>query len=219
MAIKLEKNKGISLKKADKGIGYIRVGLGWDAKIVVKERVEKRALFGLMSTGKYEIRERQIDKDVDIDASIFLYNSNKNPVGECSYRNKTVTMNGRTLIRHSGDNRTGSAKGDDETIEVFLEEMLNTPVHYAYVVLNVFSPEIDFEAIRNAYVNIYDKAGTKLAEYNLTDDYTHKNGVIAAKLVKHIDQSGNKSWEFVALGDGLDNAERLDKIINRAINY
>lgn len=219
MAIRLEKNKGISLKKADKGIEYIRVGLGWDPQFTIKKKVEKKALFGLVGTGQYEIKKEKINANIDIDASIFLYNENKRPIGECSYRNKTVTNKGKVSIKHSGDNRSGGDKGDDETIEVFLDELLNSPAHYAYVVLNVYEPNIDFDAVSNAYVNVYDKNGVTLAEYNLTDNYEDKNGVIAAKLVKHTDPSGNMSWEFVALGDGLDNADRLDKIIKRAINY
>lgn len=219
MAIKLEKNKAISLKKADKGLEYLRVGLGWDAKILQEYKVEKKKLFGLVGTGEYEVKTREVNMDVDIDATILLYDDKKKPIGECSYRNLRATIGGKVLIQHSGDCQTGGIKGDDETIEMFLDNMLDTHVHYAYVVLNIYAPDINFDVIQNAYVNLYDNEYNTLANFNLTENYAGKNGVIAAKLVKHVDQSNNKSWEFVALGDGIEDAERIDFIVKRAINY
>lgn len=101
MSISLSKGGNISLSKESPGIKQIRIGLGWDPRV---------------TTGK----------DFDLDASVFLVNSE----GKCRSDKDFIFYNNlkstEGSVEHTGDNLTGEGDGDDEVIKVDLSRYLLT---------------------------------------------------------------------------------------------
>ena len=64
-------------------------------------------------------------------------------------------------IVHSGDNRTGEGDGDDESIQVNLEQLPAGVKHLVFTV-NSFTGQ-NFEAVENAYCRIVDEVSGKEA--------------------------------------------------------
>jgi len=221
MAIKLEKKAGIKLTKNDEGLKLIKLGLGWDESkgyIEVPREVTETTGgflgFGSKTTTKTVMEKKRIG-DIDLDATILAF-KNGSFVTECSYRNKTVSHNGQTLIKHSGDDTTGGSnkKGDDETINVFLSK-IGDYADTLYLVLNVFGAKgkgQTLDMVQNAYVKVYGEDNEELACFNLSENYKEKTGSIVGKAIV-----SNGEWEFVALGDGVDvkDIDDLKKISSR----
>lgn len=199
--INLKKNKTISLSKGNKGLDYVRVGLGWDSKISIP------------ITNKIKIPV-PFEVDVDIDATVLVYSNNDKFLGECSFRNLDLYNKRSKLIHHHGDERVGGKKGDNEVIDIYLNEMSQTEAAKAYIVLNIFSPQIiSFNWIRKAYIKLYDGSNKELASYDLYEDYGSKNGIIVAKLEKK-----NGAWNITPLGDGVKTSG-INQLKQQAIQY
>jgi tellurium resistance protein TerD len=219
MAISLlKKNEGIKLTKNDEGLKQIKLGLGWDESKgyieiprEVKETTGGFLGFGSKITTKI-VMERKSIGAIDLDATILAF-KNGRFITECSYRNKTVINNGKTLIKHSGDDTTGGSnrKGDDETINVFLSK-IEDYADTLYLVLNIFGAKgkgQTLDMVQNAYVKVYCEDNDELAYFNLTENYKGKTGSVVGKAIKN-----SNEWEFVALGDGVDvrDIDELKKI-------
>lgn len=178
MAINLGKGQSINLTKADGGtLQRVRMGLGWDAKIV-----EKRGLFGGV---------KQIQKDIDLDASALLCDANGPQ--EIVYFGQLRSRDGSVI--HTGDNRTGAGDGDDESIMVDLPA-LPAWVQHVYFVVNSYSGET-FAEIDNAFVRVVDSlAGDQeLARFALS-----ANGPFTALLMARVSRTA-QGWAFTAIGD------------------
>ena len=64
--------------------------------------------------------------------------------------------------------------------------------------------------IRNAFIHIIDtQSRRELCRYNLTDDFSGCTGLVVGEL----DRNGGR-WEFTAVGRGVKEASRLDRLIN-----
>ena len=64
--------------------------------------------------------------------------------------------------------------------------------------------------IRNAFIRIVDTNGNKeLCRFSLTDDYSGMTGLIVGEIYRH-----DGEWKFNAVGQGVKEASRLDKLIN-----
>jgi stress response protein SCP2 len=223
MAISLKKNSGIKLTKdGNEGLKQIKLGLGWDESKgyieiprEVKETTGGFLGFGSKTTTKIVMEKKRFG-DIDLDATILAF-KNGRFVKECSYRNKTVSYNGQTIIKHSGDDTTGGSnkKGDDETINVFLSKM-GDYAEALYLVLNIFGAKgkgQTLDMVQNAYVKVYGENNEELAYFNLSENYKDKTGSIVGKAVL-----ANGEWEFVALGDGVD-VKDIDELIRISNRY
>lgn len=95
----MHKGDEVSLNQLDPGLHRVIVGLGWDAPPEHEGFV------------------------VDIDASAFILNRDGRVRQDTDFvfYNNLTTENG--ALNHLGDNTSGSAEGDDERIEVKIEEM------------------------------------------------------------------------------------------------
>ena len=175
MAISLSKNQTISLEKeAGTGLKKIRMGLGWDP-------VKPSGFFAKLLSS---------DAAIDLDASCILLDSAKQPLDLVWFR-QLKSKDGS--IVHSGDNRTGEGDGDDESIQVNLEQLPAGVKHLVFTV-NSFTGQ-NFEAVENAYCRIVDElTGKELARFNLSDKGRH-TGVVMAYISRTA-----AGWDLTAIG-------------------
>ncbi|MFI8375971.1 TerD family protein [Pseudomonas helleri] len=175
MAISLSKNQTISLEKeAGTGLKKIRMGLGWDP-------VKPSGFFAKLLNS---------DTAIDLDASCILLDSSKQPLDLVWFRQ--LKSNDGSIV-HSGDNRTGEGDGDDESIQVNLEQLPAGVKHLVFTV-NSFTGQ-NFESVENAYCRIVDEvSGKELARFNLSDKGRH-TGVVMAYLSRT-----SAGWDLTAVG-------------------
>jgi len=175
MAISLSKNQTISLEKeAGTGLKKIRMGLGWDP-------VKPSGFFAKLLNS---------DTAIDLDASCIVLDSSKQLLDLVWFR-ELKSKDGS--IVHSGDNRTGEGDGDDESIQVNLEQLPSGVKHLVFTV-NSFTGQ-NFESVENAYCRIVDEVtGKELARFNLSDKGRH-TGVVMAYLSRTA-----AGWDLTAIG-------------------
>ena len=191
MAITLEKNKTLSLKKVSSAIAQITLGLGWDPA-----SAKKGGFFsGLLGGG---------GGDIDLDASLILLDANRNVVDKVWFRK--LKSNCGSVI-HTGDNRTGHGDGDDEQIRVNLERLPNN-VEYIVATVNSFTGQT-FNDVENCYCRITDQNNQELVKYSLKEQSGHK-AVIIASMARN-----GGDWEFKALGE-FSSGQTVDALIPQA---
>lgn len=175
MAISLSKNQTISLEKeAGAALKKIRMGLGWDP-------VKPSGFFARLLNS---------DTAIDLDASCILLDTARQPL-ELVWFRELKSSDGS--IVHTGDNRTGEGAGDDESIQVNLEQLPAGVQHLVFTV-NSFTGQ-NFEAVENAYCRIVDElTGKELARFNLSDKGRH-TGVVMACLSRT-----SSGWDLTAIG-------------------
>ena len=175
MALSLTKGGNLSLTKEAPGMTKVLVGLGWDAR----------------STDGTEF---------DLDASAFLLGANGKVAddshfifyGQLSFPNGSVV--------HQGDNLTGDGDGDDEVIEVDIQ---NVPANVQKISFTVSIHEAaarrqTFGMVDNAFIRVVNKAdGKELARYDLTEDGSTETAMIFGELYRH-----GGDWKFRAVGQG-----------------
>ncbi|MFD2641340.1 TerD family protein [Pseudomonas japonica] len=176
MALTLSKNQSISLEKAaGSGLAAISLGLGWDP-------AQPTGFFSKMLGGG--------NKQIDLDASCILLDSNLKPIDLVWFR-QLSSRDG--AIRHSGDNLTGEGDGDDEVIHVDLRRLPASTQHLVFTV-NSFRGQT-FAQVENAYCRILDKNGNQeLARFDLAEKGRH-TGVVMASLSRT-----GADWTFKAIG-------------------
>ncbi|TDD29092.1 TerD family protein [Actinomadura sp. KC06] len=173
MSISLQKGQKVSLTKPGGGtLTRVRMGLGWDA-------VAKKGLFG---KGKA--------RNIDLDASCLLFDGSGNLADQVWFR-QLRSKDGS--VQHTGDNLTGAGEGDDEVINVDLQ---NVPANVTQLVftVNSFTGQ-DFTQIANAFCRLVDEStGQEIARYDLTGAGQH-NAQIMAKVSRDGD-----GWSMTAIG-------------------
>ena len=201
MAVNLVKGQKVNLVKESAGLRRIRVGLGWD------EAQPQKGIFASLFSMK--------PADIDCDASVILCGENGRVIGRsiadcCVYFGNLRHASG--AIVHAGDNLTGSGDGDDEQIHVDLAALPAEVAKLVFVV-NIYDANVrrqHFGMIRNAYIRIVDARNEReLCRYSLTDDFVGMTGLIVGEMAR----SGSQ-WEFEAVGRGVRDASRLDKLIS-----
>jgi len=190
MAISLSKNQTISLEKeAGTGLKKIRMGLGWDP-------VKPSGVFAKLLNS---------DTAIDLDASCIVLDSSKQLLDLVWFR-ELKSKDGS--IVHSGDNRTGEGDGDDESIQVNLEQLPSGVKHLVFTV-NSFTGQ-NFESVENAYCRIVDEVtGKELARFNLSDKGRH-TGVVMAYLSRTA-----AGWDLTAIGT-VANGRTAQDLANEA---
>jgi tellurium resistance protein TerD len=180
MTINLSKGERISLEKVAPGLIQIFIGLGWDINVT--------------DTGG----------DFDIDASIFLLDSNDKLISDqhfIFYNNPKSPDPGHS-IQQRGDNRTGAGEGDDEIVDVNLKSI---PPEVVKMALTVTIHEADkrhqnFGQVSNAFVRIVNCANEEeIIRYDLTEDFSVETALIMAELY-HKDGE----WRMNAVGAGYE---------------
>lgn len=173
MGISLTKGQGISLTKSAPGLSVVAMGLGWDV-------AKKKGFFGGLKDGD----------PIDLDASCLMFDADGTLIDTVWFK-QLQSRDGSVL--HTGDNRTGAGDGDDEVINVRLNDV---PPGIACLVFTVNSfTGIDFTKIENAFCRAVNNAnGAELARFDLSNAGPHTAQVMA-KLIRK-----DGGWDFVAIG-------------------
>jgi tellurium resistance protein TerD len=176
LAITLSKGQKVDLTKTNPGLSKVMIGLGWD-------------------TNKYDG-----GNDFDLDASIFLLDSN----GKCSSEKDFVFYNqligGNGSVEHTGDNLTGEGAGDDEQVKVNLSSV-PAAVEKISFVITIHDAEArnqNFGQVSNAFVRIVNEdSKEEIIRYDLGEDFSIETAIIVGELYRH-----NGEWKFSAIGSG-----------------
>jgi tellurium resistance protein TerZ len=129
--------------------------------------------------------------DVDLDVSAIVFDD-KGDHELCAVFSSKRTAPGITL---SGDNLTGQGDGDDETIDINLDE-LKPEARQIYFALGVFTQKICLSDLTACHCRVVDKtSGTELVRYNTCDMEAHP-GLILGRLYK----DSKNQWHYQKIG-------------------
>lgn len=189
MAINLSKGQRISLEKVAPGLKQIFVGLGWDINVT--------------DTGG----------DFDIDASVFLLDSNEKLISDQHFifYNNPNSPDSEQSVKQLGDNRTGAGEGDDETIDINLKAV---PTEVDKIVLTVTIHEADqrqqnFGQVSNAFVRVVNcENEQEIVRYDLTEDFSIETALIMTEFYRK-----DGEWRMNAVGAGYEGG--LPALVNR----
>lgn len=196
MGINLQKGQKIDLTKGGGGLRQVMVGLGWD------EAEQPRGFFAPKP------------QPIDCDASAILCGANGRIVGNdisqcCVYFGNLRHPSG--AIVHQGDNLTGEGDGDDEQIMVNLP-MVPSQVDKIVFVVNIYDARKrnqHFGLIRNAFIRLVDMDHhTEICRFNLSENYNNMTGLVVGEIYRK-----NGQWKFNAIGQPVQEASRLDSLI------
>ena len=189
MPINLSKGERISLEKVSPGLVEIYVGLGWDINVT--------------DTGA----------DFDIDASIFLLDSNEKLISDKHFifYNNQNSPDAEQSIQLKGDNLTGAGEGDDEIIDI---NLTTVPPEVAKAALVVTIHEADkriqnFGQVSNAFVRVVNcQNEEEIIRYDLTEDFSVETAIIMAELYRK-----DGEWRMNAVGAGYEGG--LQALVDR----
>lgn len=174
MSINLSKGQQISLSKDDgSSLTSVRMGLGWQA-------APRKGFLAKLAGGS----------EIDLDASAVLFASGQ--PADVVYFQHLTSDDG--AVRHTGDNLTGGAGGDDEAI---LVDLARIPAHIDQIVftVNSFTGQT-FAEVQNAFCRLVDETtGAELARYTLTGGGKH-----TAQIMAKVYRSGS-GWQMKAIGE------------------
>ena len=171
--LNLNKNDILDLTKRNPGLKKVSLGAGWD------------------------IANNGLDYDLDIAAFLLDSNNKFNTVSNIIFFNNKESQG----ISLAGDNRTGAGEGDDEVININLEE-INPNIAKIVFVVTIHEAQAKrqtFGMVENSYVRLVDLENNKreICRFNLKENGSTVTSVIFAELYK---QSGE--WQFKAIGEG-----------------
>ncbi|KMM35826.1 TerD family protein [Guptibacillus hwajinpoensis] len=178
MAVSLSKGQKVDLTKTNPGLSKVIVGLGWD-------------------TNKYDG-----GNDFDLDASVFLLDSNGKCASDKDFVFYNQTEGGGGSVVHTGDNRTGEGAGDDEQVKVNLKDVPSAVEKVSFVITihDAEARNQNFGQVSNAFVRIVSEdSNEELIRYDLGEDFSIETAIIVGELYRH-----NGEWKFSAVGSGYE---------------
>lgn len=204
MAINLQKGQKINLTKGGGGLRNVMVGLGWDEAAPAKGTGFFGSLFGSQQT-----------QAIDCDASVILCGANgkivSEKISECCVYFKNLRHSSGAII-HQGDNLTGAGDGDDEQIFVDIQKVPSNIEKMVFVV-NIYEArdrKQHFGMIRNAFIRLVDMdTKAEICRFNLSENYNNMTGLVVGEIYRR-----NGEWKFNAIGQPVQEASRLDALIN-----
>ena len=171
-------NKGdeVRISEIDPSLKRVIIGLGWD------------------------VPEEQDGFPVDIDASAFLLGRDGRVRQDTDFifYNNLETEDG--AIKHLGDNISGEGEGDDEKIEIRLDDLPFDIERIAFSVTmhNAEERRQNFGVVSNAYIRIVNEdTNTELARFDLSEDASEDNAMLFGELARE-----GAGWKFKAVGLG-----------------
>lgn len=181
MAINLTKGSSINLNKQAPSLRRVRVGLGW------------------------EVASTQPAVDLDVSAFVCKLTTQNEPKllseQHFVFFNNPKTPNGS--VTHSGDNRTGAASGDDETLMVDLLRLEPEIREISFVVTihEAASRNHSFGLLREAYIKLYnDETGELLCQYDLDAEFSNETALQVGSIIRNT----QGEFEFHAIGAGYN---------------
>ncbi len=204
MALNLEKGQKINLTNGgDKSFRHVMVGLGWDEAIPV----QRNGFLGSLTSSQQQ-------QTIDCDASVILCGENGKIVSDkveeycVSFRNLKHSSG---AIIHHGDNLTGEGDGDDEQIQVDLQNVPSDIAKMVFVV-NIYAARErrqHFGMIRNAFIRLVDMdTNEEICRFNLSGDYSDMTGLVVGEIYRK-----DGEWKFNATGQPVREASRLESLI------
>ena len=171
--LNLNKNDILDLTKRNPGLKKVSLGAGWD------------------------IANNGLDYDLDIAAFLLDSNNKFNTVSNIIFFNNKESQG----ISLAGDNRTGAGEGDDEVININLEE-INPNIAKIVFVVTIHEAQAKrqtFGMVENSYVRLVDLENNKreICRFNLKENGSTATSVIFAEL----NRKGSE-WQFKAIGGG-----------------
>ena len=171
--LNLNKNDILDLTKRNPGLKKVSLGAGWD------------------------IANNGLDYDLDIAAFLLDSNNKFNTVSNIIFFNNKESQG----ISLAGDNRTGAGEGDDEVININLEE-INPNIAKIVFVVTIHEAQAKrqtFGMVENSYVRLVDLENNKreICRFNLKENGSTVTSVIFSELYKQ-----NGEWQFKAIGEG-----------------
>lgn len=171
--VRLKKGQKMSLSQMNPNLSEIQVCLGWDVS----------------------------NQACDLDASAFMLGADNKVVGDdwFVFYGQPVSPDGS--IVHQGDSYDGSAVGDDEIIDVKLNQINPAVQRIAFVVTinEALERRLNFSMVSNAYVRVVDKStGNELVKFMLTDYFAN----VTSMVVGEVYNKGGQ-WRFNPVGNGF----------------
>ena len=164
----------LNLTKKNPGLKKVILGAGWDVAT--------------------------IGQDFDLDIAAFLLNANgkvQNIPDDVIFFNNKEGQG----ISLAGDNRTGAGEGDDETINIDLENINPNIAKIVFVVTihEAMAKRQTFGMINNSYVRLIDldQNEKEICRFNLKENGSTATSVIFAELYRN-----GSEWQFKAVGEG-----------------
>lgn len=176
MAISLSKGGNVNLSKEAPSLTNVLLGLGWQARTTDGKPFDLDvSAFLLSASGK-----------VRSDADFIFYNNLKSVDGS---------------VAHTGDNKTGDADGDDESVKVNLATVPSDVDKIAFTATIHDGEDLrqNFGSVSNAYIRVVDEStGKELARYDLSEDASVETAMIFGELYRN-----GGDWKFRAVGQGF----------------
>lgn len=191
MAVNLVKGGRIDLQKAVPNLKKVRIGISWN---------ENKFNTG----GSY---------DIDVSAFGLVHNA----AGEAKLKSEEYFVFYNQLatpakeIVHSGDNRTGTGSGDDETIIIDVEKAMAILDEISFVITihDAIAKKQNFGQIQNSNVNVYnDEDGSIIATYNLEESFSNETALQLGSLYKN--PEGHMAFRAVGQGFNIGLAEFVE---------
>lgn len=174
--LNLTKGSILDLTKNTPSLKNIVVGCGWDVNTSGKD-------------------------NFDLDISAFLLDKNHRIT---DHTTQVVYFNQMTQtgIYLEGDNLTGAGDGDDERINISLEDIPNNieEIIFNVNIFDAMKKKQTFGMIKNSYIRLLDKDNDEkeLCRFELREHASNSTAVIFAKLFR-----STNGWSFEAIGDNL----------------
>ncbi len=194
--ITLVKGQKIDLKKSNgSSLTNMCLGLNWGM-------IETKGFFGGVSK-----------ESVDLDASCAIFDSGKNLL-DVVYFGQKLSKDG--AIKHSGDDLSGDADGDDGTDnEILMVDLLKVSPQADQIVfiLNSYKGQ-DFATIPYARIRIFEgdfqKVNNVVAQLDIAKDkkFSGYVSMVMGKLYKR-----NNEWKFSAIGEPTTDKRLQDTIV------
>lgn len=188
MVVNLSKGGNISLAKAAPAINHARIGLGWDA------RSTDGAPF-------------------DLDASAFMCGADGRAISDQHFVFYNQLQDAAGSVVHQGDNRTGAGDGDDEAIDIFLDQV-PAAVETISIVVSIDQATArrqNFGMVSNAYVRLFDaenQTDETTILFELNEDASTEAAIHFADLYRR-----GGEWKFRAVGQGWADATDLAAVV------
>ena len=176
MAVSLTKGQRVLLTKDRPSLQKVLIGLSWDAN-----RYDGEA-------------------DFDLDLSAFLCGEDGKCAKETDFVFYGQLRHPSGAVIHSGDNRTGDADGDDETMMIDLSKIPTFCNSIAFVatIYDAASRMQNFGMVDNAAVHVVDEqSGEELCRFDLSESFSSETAVTLCQIYRH-----DGEWKFRAVGSG-----------------
>lgn len=173
--LNLKKNDILDLTKNTPSLNNVVLAAGWD----------------VAETGA----------NFDLDISAFLLNA-QGRVDDVTKKVVFFNQMNQSGIKLEGDNLTGAGDGDDERIDISLNN-LDPQVEKLVFFVTIFDAQArrqTFGMVNNSYVRLLnaDKGEEEICRFELKENFGTATAITFAEIYKE-----NGNWKFKAIGEGV----------------